>query len=79
MGAANKLKELFERNQPNDSGNGNAKQQDRIYTEQQAQKDKAMVEHMRKALQEKLKKDPKLNKKAAMIIEQMMEKEPPSK
>jgi hypothetical protein len=62
MGAANKLKELFDKNQPDTSG-----------------KDKARIEQLRKALQEKLKKDPKLNKKAAMIIEQMMNQKPPKK
>lgn len=75
MGAANKLKELFDKNQPKESENVAPKQ----LAEQKAKRDKVEVEYLRKTLQDKFKKDPKLNKKAAMIIEQMINQKPPKK
>lgn len=59
MGAASKFKDLFRAEQSPSA-------------EKAPEKSKAEVEHLRKVIQEKLRKDPKLGKKAALIIEQML-------
>jgi len=90
MGAANKLKELFgkrpssrdEKSEKGKKENCLKKKKDQkqtLNTEQKAQKDKAEVEYLRKVIQERLKKDPKLSKKAAQLIEQMLNKNPPKR
>lgn len=61
MGAANKYKDLYADAQQNPTD---------------SKKDKVEVEVLRKAIQQKLKKDPNLSKKAALIIEQMINQQP---
>ena len=63
MGAANKFKDLFTKQSEGPTKPTN---------EGLPHQDKARIEQLRKTLQNKLKKDPKLAKKAAMIIEEML-------
>lgn len=63
MGAANKFKDLFTKQT---EGPTNKPQRGASHQE------KARIEQLRKALQDKIKNDPKLAKKAAMIVEEML-------
>ena len=63
MGAANKFKELFTKK---------SEGQQRSPQSPSSTKDKAQIEQFRKALQDRIKNDPSVAKKAAMIIEKML-------
>ncbi len=63
MGAAHKIKDLFTKQKEGPKGKPQ---------KGSTHQDKVRIEQLQKALQDKIKNDPKLAKKAAMIVEEMI-------
>jgi hypothetical protein len=76
MGALDKFKDLFGEKTPKKAPASKPSKLKEVKADASKSQQKAEVEILRQKIQEKLKKDPQLQKKAAMVIEKMMNEKP---